>query len=85
MFLTDGEHMPWADQDATERLGADYIADKYRERMMKPINDLMALFLSKKDEMAALSRLYGAPEIDVACVMEAVAEWHHDIMKEIGR
>lgn len=70
---------PYFDEEADRERHEAYIA-----REMKPANDIMELFLSKRDEMTALCNVMRVSPAYVECVVEAVQEWHRELLKRAG-
>ena len=70
---------PYFDEEADrERRQADIA------REMKPVTDIVDLFLSKRDEMTALCNVMRVSPAYVECVVEAVQEWRHELMRRAG-
>ena len=75
MFLTDGEPMPWADQDLTERVGADKLAAMYRAKELARIESVLDDVKALRDRMAAICNQTNTDATDVAAFYEAATEW----------
>jgi len=71
----------WADQESTERLGADRIADAFRCERMREIADVMADVQKLRDRMSAICNRTNTDASDVAAFYEAASEWAYEQQK----
>jgi hypothetical protein len=75
MYLSDGEPMPWIDQDLTERVGADRLSAMYRAKELARIETIMAEATALRDRMSAICNQTNSDATDVAAFYEAATEW----------